>query len=58
MNHTQTYDREELKSLLAEHSLKFGSFTLASGKTASYYLDCRNLTLHPRGTNVIAMGFL
>jgi len=58
MNHTQTYDREELKSLLAEHSLKFGSFTLASGKTASYYLDCRNLTLHPRGTNVIAMGIL
>lgn len=58
MNHNQVYDREELKRLLAEHSLKFGSFTLASGKTASYYLDCRNLTLHPRGANVIALGIL
>jgi len=44
----QTYDREELKSLLREHSLKFGNFTLASGQTASYYLDCRRITLHPR----------
>lgn len=58
MNHHPVYDREELKRLLAEHSLKFGSFTLASGKTASYYLDCRNLTLHPRGANVIALGIL
>lgn len=58
MNHNQVYDRDELKRLLAEHSLKFGNFTLASGKTASYYLDCRNLTLHPRGANVIALGIL
>jgi len=54
----QTYDREELKSLLREHSLKFGIFTLASGQTASYYLDCRRITLHPRGANVIAAGML
>jgi len=53
-----TYDREELKSLLRTHSLKFGTFTLASGKTASYYLDCRHLTLHPRGCNVVAAGML
>jgi orotate phosphoribosyltransferase len=53
-----TYDPEELKSLLLEHSLKFGEFTLASGKTASYYLDCRRITLHPRGANVIAEGIL
>jgi orotate phosphoribosyltransferase len=52
------YDPEELKRLLAEHALKFGTFTLASGKTASYYLDCRHLTLHPRGINVIAAGIL
>ena len=44
-----TYDPEELKSLLRQHSLKFGNFTLASGQTASYYLDCRRITLHPRG---------
>ncbi|MGV3483041.1 MAG: orotate phosphoribosyltransferase [Planctomycetaceae bacterium] len=53
-----TYDPEELKSLLREHSLKFGQFTLASGQTASYYLDCRRITLHPRGANVIAAGML
>ncbi len=52
------YDPEELKRLLSEHALKFGNFTLASGQTASYYLDCRNLTLHPRGANVIAAGIL
>lgn len=54
----KTYDREELKNLLREHSLKFGTFTLASGKTASYYLDCRRITLHPQGANVIALGML
>jgi len=54
----KTYDQQELKSLLSEHSLKFGNFTLASGKTASYYLDCRRITLHPRGANVIAAGML
>lgn len=58
MSNTNRYDREELKRLLAQHSLKFGTFTLASGKTASYYLDCRNLTLHPKGANVIAAGIL
>lgn len=52
------YDPEELKRLISEHALKFGTFTLASGKTASYYLDCRHLTLHPRGANVIAAGIL
>jgi len=52
------YDREELKSLLSQHSLKFGNFVLASGKTGSYYLDCRRITLHPRGANVIAAGML
>ncbi len=54
----QAYDPELLKSLLREHALKFGTFTLASGKTASYYLDCRRITLHPQGANVIAAGML
>ncbi len=53
-----TYDPEQLKSLLREHALKFGTFTLASGQTASYYLDCRRITLHPQGANVIALGML
>ena len=58
INNIDRYDHEELKCLLREHSLKFGTFTLASGQTASYYLDCRRITLHPRGANVIALGML
>lgn len=52
------YDREALKQLLRSQSLQFGQFTLASGKTASYYLDCRRITLHPQGANLIAAGML
>lgn len=53
-----TYDREQLITLLKEHALQFGTFTLASGKTASFYLDCRKLTLHPLGANQIGAGML
>ena len=52
------YDQSSLLDLIREHSLKRGQFTLASGKTASYYLDCRLVTLHPRGANLIAAGML
>ena len=44
--------------LIREHTLKFGDFTLASGQKASYYLDCRKLTLDSEGANVIAAGIL
>ena len=40
------------------HALRFGDFTLASGKKANYYLDCRKLTLDSEGANVIAAGIL
>jgi orotate phosphoribosyltransferase len=52
------YDRALLQSILREHALQFGQFTLASGKQASYYLDCRKVTLHPQGANQIAAGML
>ncbi len=52
------YDRNALISLVREHALQFGDFTLASGKKASYYLDCRTITLHPQGSNQIAAGML
>ena len=41
-----------------KNALKFGDFTLASGKKASYYLDCRKLTLDSEAANVIAQGIL
>lgn len=52
------YDKELLKALIREHALQFGNFTLASGKQASFYLDCRKVTLHPQGANMIGAGLL
>jgi orotate phosphoribosyltransferase len=52
------YDRQRLIELVKQHALRFGDFTLASGKKASYYLDCRKLTLDSEGANVIAAGIL
>ena len=42
-------DRSALLEVIREHSLQSGDFTLSSGKKASYYLDCRVTTLHPKG---------
>ena len=53
-----TYDRDRLIALIKEHALQFGSFVLASGRTASFYLDCRQLTLHPQGANQVGAGML
>jgi orotate phosphoribosyltransferase len=52
------YDRQALKQLLREKALKFGEFTLASGKKASYYLDCRQITLDAQGAKLIGAGML
>jgi orotate phosphoribosyltransferase len=53
-----SYDRNALLELIQSEALQRGDFTLASGNKASYYLDCRNITLHPKGANVIAAGML
>jgi len=52
------YDRQALQELIREHALQFGDFTLASGKQASFYLDCRKVTLDARGAQLIAAGML
>jgi orotate phosphoribosyltransferase len=52
------YNAAELKTLIEKHALKFGQFQLASGKIGSYYLDCRQVTLHPQGANLIGAGLL
>jgi orotate phosphoribosyltransferase len=52
------YDKRALMALVREKALEFGDFTLASGKKASYYLDCRKITLDSRGANLIAEGIL
>lgn len=52
------YDRDGLIKILESEALQRGEFTLASGKKASYYLDCRKITLHPQGANLVASGML
>ena len=52
------YDRQQLIELIRERALQFGQFTLASGKQASYYLDCRQVTLDARGAQLIGAGML
>ncbi len=52
------YDRDALKQLIHDKALKFGDFTLASGKKASYYLDCRQITLDAQGARLIGEGML
>jgi orotate phosphoribosyltransferase len=46
--------RRELRDIIRRKSLRIGDFTLSSGKTSSYYLDCRTTTLDPRGALLIA----
>jgi orotate phosphoribosyltransferase len=53
-----SYDRNALIALIREQALRFGDFTLASGKKASFYLDCRKVTLDSRGAVLIAEGIL
>lgn len=52
------YDREALQQLVREKALRFGDFTLASGKKAKYYLDCRQITLDAQGARLIGEGML
>jgi len=44
--------------LIRTSALRFGDFTLASGKRASYYLDCRRVTLSSEGAGLVADGML
>ena len=46
---TTEEDRLQLVQLLREDSLVLGEVTLASGATASYYIDCRRTVMRPEG---------
>ncbi len=51
-------DRESLRRLLLERSVKRGSFVLASGQQSSYYIDCRLATMSAEGMDLIGrMGW-
>jgi orotate phosphoribosyltransferase len=46
--------RQELQAYLLEHSLRFGDFTLTSGRKSDYYIDGRQTTLRSRGAFLVA----
>jgi len=41
--------KQQLLPLLARISFRLGQFTLSSGLTSDYYIDCRTTTLHAEG---------
>jgi orotate phosphoribosyltransferase len=52
------YDKNALIALIRQKALKFGQFTLASGKKATYYLDGKQVTLDPHGARLVGEGIL
>jgi orotate phosphoribosyltransferase len=52
------YDKQALIALVREKALKFGDFTLVSGRKSSYYLDGKQATLSPDGARLVAEGIL
>ena len=52
------YDKQALITLVRQKALKFGQFTLASGKKATYYLDGKQVTLDAVGARLVAEGLL
>lgn len=47
-----------LLDLLARTSFRLGNFTLSSGATSDYYIDCRTTTLHAEGARLTGLAIL
>ena len=52
------YQKQALLDLVRQKALKFGDFTLASGKKAKYYLDGKQVTLDSHGAKLVGEGLL
>jgi len=50
--------KQQLLSLLARISFRLGHFTLSSGGTSDYYIDCRTTTLHAEGGRLTGYAVL
>lgn len=50
-------DRDQLRQMLLDRSMRFGEFVLSSGATSNYYIDVRKTSLHPEGLKLIARMF-
>ncbi len=50
--------RRQLVELIEQRALKRGSFTLASGRTASFYLDAKQVVLDAQGSMLVGRAIL
>jgi orotate phosphoribosyltransferase len=50
--------QQQLLSLLSRISFRLGQFTLSSGGTSDYYIDCRTTTLHAEGGRLTGHAIL
>ncbi|MGA3370921.1 MAG: orotate phosphoribosyltransferase [Terracidiphilus sp.] len=53
-----TTHAQQLLPLLARLSFRLGHFTLSSGGTSDYYIDCRTTTLHAEGGRLTGEAIL
>ncbi len=53
-----TTDAQQLLALLARLSFRLGQFTLSSGGTSDYYIDCRITTLNAEGGRLTGQAVL
>jgi len=51
------HDRDQLRQMLLQRSMRFGEFVLSSGATSNYYIDVRKTSLHPAGLKMISKLF-
>ena len=50
-------ERDHLRQMLLDRSMRFGEFVLSSGATSNYYIDVRKTSLHPDGLRMISKMF-
>ena len=53
-----TTHAQQLLTLLARQSFRLGQFTLSSGASSDYYIDCRTTTLHAEGGRLTGEAIL
>ncbi len=51
-------ERDQLRQMLLDRSMRFGEFVLSSGITSNYYVDVRKTSLHPVGLRMISKLFV
>jgi orotate phosphoribosyltransferase len=51
---SNTTERERLRKMLLERSMRFGEFVLSSGATSNFYIDVRKTSLHAEGLRLIS----